>query len=121
MSQLLAHWLNHEIQLSKRVEAASMNDDFKSGYLVAELLHSLHLLPAVSIFSKNCQSSDGYVRNYILLEPTLRALGVIFSSAFACELINGKQGTAAKLLYQIKIGHAKLLRTIVETIKVQYA
>lgn len=46
-------------------------------------------------------NSDAKVNNFILLEPSLRLLGVAFDAQIAFDIIEEAPGTAGQLLYQV--------------------
>lgn len=46
-------------------------------------------------------TSKATINNLILLEPSLRVLGVPFDAQIAFKMMQGIPGTASKLLYQV--------------------
>ena len=107
MSQLLSEWLNRDIRLSQVVKPSDMDSSFRSGFLFGELLSHFNLQKDFTTFSSS-RSTDAWISNYIKLEPTLRQLNIPFHAQIVRDLMQGKPGTAAKLLYQLKITLPKL-------------
>ncbi|RKO88594.1 hypothetical protein BDK51DRAFT_40064 [Blyttiomyces helicus] len=102
MSHILAQWLNDKVHLSQRVAPPDLDAHFKSGFLLAELLHRYDFHNDLSSFSRS-NTVEAAIRNYTLLEPTLREkLHINFDSNRASALIDGQSGSAAELLYEIK-------------------
>lgn len=97
--------MNDEVVLSSEVhdfEAA-----FRNGYLLGEILHRFNQQKSFSMFV-NTQSADSKVRNFVLLEPTLRRLGIPLSPRAAFDIMSGKKGAALKVLFGVKIVIDKL-------------
>ena len=80
MAALLHRWVNEEIGLSRDVQ--SFEADFASGFLLGELLHRFNQQKGFSSF-QDSNTSDAKVANFILLEPTLRAMGIRFDAVIA--------------------------------------
>ena len=107
MSDLLLRWVNDEIQLSRPVDDLQM--DFSSGYLLGEILYRVNQQPTFTKFM-DTDSSDAKIHNYILLEPTMRALGIPFEPTTATSIMNQRPNAAATVLYQIKMAIDQRLR-----------
>ena len=107
MSQILSEWLNRDVKLSIHVKASDLDQSFRSGYLFGELLNRFSLQKDFDTFSSS-RSTDAWIANYIKLEPTLRHLGIPFHATIVRDLMQGKPGTAAKLLYQLRISLPKI-------------
>jgi hypothetical protein len=99
MARLLLQWLNEEVGLSR--EITSISHDFCNGYLLGELLHRYNQQQHFNQFIDK-DTPDAKIRNYTLLEPTLRQIGVFFNSKIAFEIMNSKSGSVKSLLYEIK-------------------
>lgn len=100
MSYLLAQWLK-TLQLSEAIEPTNLDDKFRSGFLFGELLDKLEFQQAKG-YTRG-ENVDILTNNYAKLEKTLRLkLGIKITLADTMNLISGKPGSAAKLLYQIK-------------------
>ena len=106
MAQLLFNWLNEEVKLSQLV--TSFEDDFKDGYLLGELLYKFNQQDNFSLFDRKF-TPDSRIKNFCLLEPTVRRLGAPFNFALAFDIMKGKMGVTKGLLVE--------LRTILERIK----
>lgn len=50
---------------------------------------------------QDSSNSEVKANNFILLEPSLRLLGVQFDAQVAYNVMQGKLGTAGRLLYQV--------------------
>lgn len=98
MSKLLYEWLN-DLQLSRSVY--SLEDDFRDGFLLGDLLFRHNQQPDFSKFI-NADSPDARINNFCLLEPTMRAIGVHFNSKSASDIMNSKPGATKTLLYELK-------------------
>ena len=103
MSHILSQWVNADVGLSHHVASADMDQLFRSGYLFAEILQKHKLIENLAAFQESF-SVDGAIKNFTMLEPILRAIGVPITSTTAYEVISGKEGCSARLLYQIKAG-----------------
>ena len=103
MSYLLAKWLNEELKISQKVAPTELDSSLKSGWILGEVLDKLDLQDDFPKKFSSGQTLESYIKNYTLVERTLSdKLGLKLSSNEAFDLINGKSGSAAKLLYQIK-------------------
>ncbi|KAH6574351.1 hypothetical protein BASA62_002468 [Batrachochytrium salamandrivorans] len=103
MSHILAEWVNREVGLSKSIDANELHSNFRSGYLFGELLGKLKISLSDRDEFVDSNTIDALIKNYSALEKILRdRLDIKLSSNCALEIINGKQGAATRLLYQIK-------------------
>jgi hypothetical protein len=99
MSQLLIKWLNEDVCLSRQIE--SLDNDFRDGYLLGELLFKFNQQPDFSSFLTS-QTPDARINNFSRLEGPMRALGVFFNSRVGADIMDGKPGTVKTLLYELK-------------------
>ena len=99
MSKLLLDWLNDEVKLSHTI--VSIENDFCNGYLLGELLHRYN---QQSDFEKFIDKStpDAKIINFCSLEPTMRRIGIRFSSKVVFDIVNAKKGVMKTMLYEIK-------------------
>ncbi|KAJ3063733.1 Sperm flagellar protein 2, partial [Rhizoclosmatium hyalinum] len=106
MSVILAQWLQNDVGLSRRVSPTDLDSAFASGFLFAEVLFRLNKVsPADFAAFENCNALnlEAAVANFSKIELVLReSLNVKLSPNTAFDLISGKKGGAARLLYQIK-------------------
>jgi hypothetical protein len=109
MSHLLVDWLRKEVNLSRSVDTDTIDYDFRSGYLIAEILLRHRLIDRLDGF-QDAETPEIAIQNYIALEPTLKALGVPLSSTFAYEMVTGVSGAASKMLYHLKAGLLNLTK-----------
>jgi adenylate kinase family enzyme len=103
--ELLRGWLNEELALSRAV--GPFEDDLSNGFLLGEVLHLFNQQPDFAQFN-DAWSVDAKLRNFCLLEPTIRGLGIRFDSKLALSIIGKEKGHAAKLVYQLKMAILKL-------------
>jgi hypothetical protein len=100
MARLILQWLNEEVCLSK--EITSIADDFRNGFLLGELLSRYNQQQSFESF-QNSDTPDAIIQNFLLLEPTMRSIGVHFNIQLVYQIIHGKLGAVKTLLYEIKI------------------
>uniref|UniRef100_A0A673I6L8 Sperm flagellar protein 2-like n=1 Tax=Sinocyclocheilus rhinocerous TaxID=307959 RepID=A0A673I6L8_9TELE len=110
MSYIICQWLNIELRLSKVIEPYSFTRDFANGYLIGEILHRYELQDDFHLFSKQSMAT-AKLNNFTRIEPTLQLLGVPFDLAMAKAVMQGRQGAATHLLYQLYIQLQKKKRS----------
>ena len=98
MSEILLRWLNDEVHLRNPV--TDFETDFSNGYAFGELLDKHEMQPDFHLFIDG-DHPDAKTNNFVLVEPTLRTLGVKFDSRSASQIMVGQPGAAQKLLYQV--------------------
>ena len=103
--ELLRGWLNEELSLSRTVDF--FEEDLSNGYLLGEVLHLFNQQPDFASFTDG-NSVDAKLRNFCLLEPTVRGLGIPFNSKLALSIMAKEKGHSAKLVYQLKMAILKL-------------
>ena len=99
MSELLIKWLNSEIHLSK--EITNISEDFKSGYLFAEILSKTKQLHNLHEF-KNSSNKKDIIHNFCLLDQILLRMGIIMNEKDRNEIIKGSNYTSKIYLLKIK-------------------
>ena len=99
MSDILIKWLNQEIHLSK--EITNLSEDFKNGYLFAELLHKTKQLHNLSDY-KNTLNKKDIIRNFCLLDQVFLRMGIILSERDRDEIMKGNIYTSKIYLLKIK-------------------
>ena len=99
MSQLLIKWLNNDIHLSKQIK--NISEDFKNGFLFAELLHKMKQIQNLSQF-KDSNNKKDILRNYCLLNNPLIDMGIVLNEKDRNEIINGSIYTSKIYLLKIK-------------------
>ena len=99
MSKLIFNWLNEDVGLSKHV--TSFEDDFRDGYLLGELLYRYNQQDNFSEFETKF-TPDARIKNYCLLEPTIRRLGLNFNFQLAFSIMNGEHGVTRALLAELR-------------------
>ena len=108
MANLILDWLNNEVTLSRRVQ--SLEEDFKDGYLLGELMNFYNQQDDFDKFL-NKGNPDAKINNFCLLEISLKRLGISFSSKIAFDVMNGNVGVIRTLLYEIKTGVERVIKT----------
>lgn len=107
MTEILSSWLNQELELSKPIQL--FNKDFCNGYALAEVLFKLNMMKAVDFDECKVNDQPGYVaKNFCKVAESLRSLGVNFSPSMVTDIMAGTDGAALRLIYQIKMQHAKV-------------
>jgi len=100
MSSVVLQWLNNDVQLSKRVTKENIDTDFRNGYLFGEILKRYELIDP-KLFESLFY--NGHSQEIALLETGLiQKLGLKLKANRVYDIIQGKPGEAAKLLYDIK-------------------
>nr|XP_055053986.1 sperm flagellar protein 2-like [Misgurnus anguillicaudatus] len=102
MSDIICQWLNADVRLSKVVEPFSLSRDFANGYLIGEILYKFELQDDFHLFSKH-STENAKLNNFTRIKHTLQLLGVHFDLNMAKSIMEGKQGAAPHLLYQLYI------------------
>ncbi|ORX79042.1 hypothetical protein BCR32DRAFT_294674 [Anaeromyces robustus] len=105
MSLVVVQWLNNEVKLSQHITKESIDKDFRNGYLFGEILKQYEIIDKKMFESLfyNGNSQEIAIRNYSLLETSLiQKLGLKLKANRVYDIIQGKPGEAAKLLYDIK-------------------
>eukprot|EP01035_Chromulina_nebulosa_P002237 gene2237-3016_t len=99
MAKLLMNWLNNDVKLSSVIY--SLEEDFKDGYLLGELLYKYNQQLDFDKFLAR-DHPDSKIRNFCLVEPTMRNVGVNFGSKIAADIMAGRDGAIKTLLYELK-------------------
>lgn len=99
MAHLVLNWLNEEVKLSRHVY--SLENDFKDGYLLGELLHKYNQQSNFAKFS-DMETPDAKITNFCLLEPAMRQIGINFNAKIAFDVMHGVNGTAKNLIYETR-------------------
>lgn len=105
MAEILANWVNNELELSKHVD--SFEKDFSNGYLFGEILKRYNQQSDFEDFSKK-DSRDSRINNFALLEPTLKSLNIKFNTQLIDDIIKEKRGAAMRILIQLKMALEKV-------------
>ena len=82
---ILYEWLNKDVKLSTKIE--SIEHEFANGYFFGELLYLFHQQLDFMEQFQNSNLKQVMVKNFILIEPTLRSLGIPFNSNDAKDII----------------------------------
>ena len=98
MTEILLKWLNNDIKLSKEIK--DISEDFRNGYLFAELLSKTKQVQKLSNF-KDSNNKKDIIHNFCLLNKTLLDMGIVLNERDKNEIING--GTYASKIYLLKI------------------
>lgn len=111
MAELLANWINNELELSKHVD--NFEKDFANGYLFGEILKRYNQQDDFDEFSQN-DNRDNKINNFVLLEPTFKNLKVKFNAKLIDNIMKEKRGAALGLLCQLKMALEKEAHTPVD-------
>eukprot|EP01135_Chromosphaera_perkinsii_P000517 Nk52_evm11s106 gene=Nk52_evmTU11s106 len=101
MSKILCDWLNNEVGLSTKVTPGTISDKFSNGYLFGEILHKFNLQEDLDQFKKG-YSSDAKINNFRLLKNVVAKLDISFPAAKAEEIMQGKELTTTKFIYELR-------------------
>ena len=82
---ILYKWLNHEVKLS--IKITNVEFQFANGYFFGELLYLYHQQLDFTEEFVNSDLKQVMVKNFVLIEPTLKSLGVMFNSNDAKDII----------------------------------
>ncbi len=100
MTNLIFDWLNNEVKLSKKI--INLDEDFSNGFLFGELLNKYNQITNFKEY-KNKNDHDIKISNLKNVETSLRELNIKLDKGRIFDILNQKNGVAARLLYQIKI------------------
>ena len=100
MAEIIYRWLEQEVCLSQPIQV--LEEDFKNGFLIAEILHKYNQQQDMSQYVNN-NSSHSMINNWCRLEPALRNIGLLLSSKVANEIMTAKHGAILALLYKMKV------------------
>ncbi|PFH33031.1 hypothetical protein BESB_082300 [Besnoitia besnoiti] len=106
MAELLLEWLN-SLPLSRRV--TSLERDFASGYMLAEVLFALKQLESLAPFVDS-SSPHAQAENFRLLAPVFRRLDVRCDSRIMAAVLAQQEGAALRLLFQLKLALSRFSR-----------
>ena len=105
MAEILANWINNELELSKHVD--NFEQDFSNGFLFGEILKRYNQQSDFEDFSKKA-TRDSKVNNFCLLEPTLKSLSIKFNTQLVDDIMKEKRGAAMRILIQLKMALEKV-------------
>lgn len=95
-------WINEKVRSPTAISHSNIDTCFKTGYLLGELLIALNLSVDKHAFVKS-STSQAIVQNFVAIETIVREqLGLRIPVAKAIDVIDGKQGAAIALVYEIK-------------------
>ena len=99
MSDILTKWLNQKMHLSK--EITNISEDFKTGYLFAELLYKTKYVQNLSEY-RNTSNKKDIIHNFCLLDQILLKMGIILTEKNRDEIMKGNIYTSKIYLLKIK-------------------
>jgi len=114
MAQLLLEWLNEKVVLNSKV--VSFSEDFKDGYLLGNILYKFNQQINFNEFS-NTGHPNAKLNNFLLLEPTMRKIGVHFNSKVVSDIMTGKGSSVKNLLYEMKTQLESIYRNSQQNVK----
>ena len=100
MSAILLNYINNDVQLSKKIRNIEL--EFKNGVYFSELIEKLFHLKPLNIISDPKNISE-IIQNFDIIKNNLRVIGIYINDSIIKEIIDGKNGAAAKIIYKIKI------------------
>ena len=100
MSDLLLNYINNNIQLSKKITNIEL--DFKNGVYLCELLEKTLNLKSLE-YNKGPKNIFEISQNFEIFKDNLKLIGISLNNTVKKEIMEGKNGAAAKLIYKIKI------------------
>ena len=109
MTSILIGWVNEELQLDPPLTEATLAGELSSGFVLGALLHRHNQLPQHHKLRRR-DTADSKIQNFCLLEPALCKLGVKFDANVAHGIMRATPGSAAMVLYQLKIALDKLVK-----------
>lgn len=112
MTAVLQQWCNDTLGLSKAV--GTLEDDFATGYMFAEILHKHNQLDAAQLATlKDNDIASTILHNYAVLEPVLSRIGIKLNARTVTALINKQPQVAQRILYALKTKLAVFERVVV--------
>lgn len=109
MTSILIGWVNEELQLDPPLTETTLAGELSSGFVLGALLHRHNQLPQHHKLRRR-DTADSKIQNFCLLEPALCKLGVKFDANVAHGIMRATPGSAAMVLYQLKIALDKLVK-----------
>ena len=100
MSDILLNYINNDIHLSKKISNIEL--EFRSGVYFRELIEQEFNIKILN-FNTNPKQYSEILRNFEILKNHLRLIGISFNDSNIKEIIEGKNGAAAKFIYKIKV------------------
>ena len=100
MSDLLLDYINNNIQLSKKITNIEL--DLKNGVYLCELLEKTLNLKTLE-YNKGPKNIFEISQNFEIFKDNLKLIGISLNNTVKKEIMEGKNGAAAKLIYKIKI------------------
>ena len=100
MSDILLNFINNNIGLSKTI--TNIEQDFQNGVYFCELIEKAFNINQIK-YNKNPKNNVEISNNFEIVKNNLRLIGIPFSDETKKEIIEGKNGAAAKLIYKIKV------------------
>ena len=99
MSNILLNWINNDIKLSKEIK--DIPSEFRTGYLFAELLNKLEMIPVISLYKDSSNKKD-ILQNMNNLQKNLADINIDLDEKSKNKIMNCDIYTAKIYLYKIK-------------------
>jgi hypothetical protein len=106
MSNLILDWLEN-LNLSRVVH--SLGESFQDGYLLGEIMYKYNQQRDFEQFVSE-GSTLNILRNFELLDSSLRLIGVRFTSKIAGEVMKANVSVIKTLLYELKVSLERITR-----------
>ena len=100
MSDILLNYINNNVCLSKKI--GNIELEFRNGVYFCELIEKLFNIKPINIISEPKSLSE-IKHNFDIMKNNLQTIGIYISDSIIKEIIEGKNGAAAKIIYKIKI------------------
>ena len=100
MSDILLDYLNNNVHLSKKIQ--NIETEFKNGVYFCELIEKVFNLKSLN-YIVNPKSYYEILQNFDIIKNNLRTIGFYLNDSIIKEVMEGKNGAAAKVIYKIKI------------------
>ena len=100
MSDILLNYINNNVCLSKKI--GNIELEFRNGVYFCELIEKLFNIKPINIISEPKNLSE-IKHNFDIMKNNLQTIGIYISDSIIKEIIEGKNGAAAKIIYKIKI------------------
>lgn len=103
MALILTTWLNSQVKLSQQITPDTVDGQFSSGYMFAELLSLRGVpLPDLKLFIADRSTDETAIHNFSLLEPVFASINVPINSTLAFDIIRRQSGAAVRTIYAIR-------------------
>ena len=100
MSDILLNYINNNVCLSKKI--GNIELEFRNGVYFCELIEKLFNIKLLNIISEPKNILE-IRHNFDIIKNNLETKGIYINDSIIKEIIEGKNGAAARIIYKIKI------------------